>query len=96
MLDEDYALHVIADHFGVPVEMVRRDSVFTSDLGADSLDLVELSMRLESEFNIHLDDDQVETCSDVGSALRILHELVSSGAQSMPDMPMPMSSPGVR
>ncbi len=80
-MDDNYALGVIADHFGVPVEKVTSDSLFTRDLGADSLDLVELSMRLETEFNVQLDPDQVETCDDVGSALRVLRQLVAEAGQ---------------
>jgi acyl carrier protein len=74
VLDLRLALSVIAEHFGVSVEQVTEQSVFTRDLGADSLDLIELSMRLEQEFGVHIGDDESETCMDVGSALQLLRE----------------------
>lgn len=83
-MDEDYALGVIADHFGVPLDVVNNHSQFTRDLGADSLDLVELTLHLEREFNVHIDDDQAETCIDVGAALRILRQLVAKANQPIP------------
>jgi acyl carrier protein len=74
VLDIRFALGVIADHFGVPVGQVTEQSIFTSDLGADSLDLIELSLRLENEFGVQIDDDESEACIDVGSALQLLGE----------------------
>lgn len=95
-MDEDYARRVIADHFGVPFEEVNSHSLFTRDLGADSLDLVELTLRLESEFNVHIDDAEVETCRDVGGALRILRQLVAEADQPMPRNYTPFSSTSSR
>ena len=69
-----FALSVIADHFGVSVDHVSEESLFTRDLGADSLDLIELTLRLENEFGVHIGDDESEACADVGSALRLLSE----------------------
>lgn len=74
ILDVPFALRVIADHFAVSAEQVTEQSVFTRDLGADSLDLIELSMRLEQEFGLQIDDHESEACPDVGSALRLLRE----------------------
>jgi acyl carrier protein len=81
-LDPGFALSVIADHFAVPVEQVTERSVFTRDLGADSLDLIELSLRLEHEFGVEIGEDESEACPDVGSALRLLSEklAVADGA----------------
>lgn len=73
-MDVPFALSVIADHFGVSVEQVSEQSIFTRDLGADSLDLIELTLRLEHEFGVHIGDDESEECADVGSALRMLGE----------------------
>ncbi len=73
-LDLRFALSVIADHFAVPVEQVTEQSVFTRDLGADSLDLIELTLRLENEFGVQIGDDESEACPDVGSALWLLSE----------------------
>ena len=83
-MDEAYALGVIADHFGVPLVEVNNHSQFTRDLGADSLDLVELTLHLEREFNVHIDDSEVENCTDVGGALRILRQLVAEANQPIP------------
>ena len=74
VLDLRLAFSVIADHFGVAVDQVSEQSIFTRDLGADSLDLIELSMRLEQEFGVHIDDHESEACPDVGSALQLLGE----------------------
>ena len=73
-LDLSFALSVIADHFAVPVDQVTERSVFTRDLGADSLDLIELSLRLEHEFGVEIGEDESEACPDVGSALQLLSE----------------------
>lgn len=77
VLDQRLAFSVIADHFGVSVEQVTEQSLFTRDLGADSLDLIELSMRLEQEFGVQIGDDESEACLDVGSALQLLCEKLS-------------------
>ncbi|HXG81820.1 MAG TPA: acyl carrier protein [Sphingomicrobium sp.] len=76
-MDRSFALAVIADHFAVPIEQVTELSVFSRDLGADSLDLIELSLRLEHEFGVEIGDDESEACPDVGTALRLLGEKLS-------------------
>jgi acyl carrier protein len=81
VLDIGFALSVIADHFGVPVGQVTEQSIFTSDLGADSLDLIELSLRLENEFGVQIDDDESEACADVRSALQLLGEKLAVAAR---------------
>lgn len=81
-LDLDFALSVIADHFAVPVEQVTERSVFTRDLGADSLDLIELSLRLEHEFGVEIDEDESEACRDVGSALQLLSEKLAVAGEA--------------
>ena len=73
-MDVSLALNVIADHFGVPATSIDERTAFTRDLGADSLDLVELTMRLENEFGVQIGDDEGERCADVGGALRLLGE----------------------
>ena len=78
-LDRRFAFGVIADHFGVSVEHVTEQSIFTRDLGADSLDLIELTLRLENEFGVVIDDDESEACADVGSALQLLAEKLAVG-----------------
>lgn len=60
---------IIVDKLGVDESEVTRESSFTNDLGADSLDTVELIMEFEKEFNLAIPDDQAETISTVGDAI---------------------------
>ena len=61
---------IIVDKLGVDESEVTRESSFTNDLGADSLDTVELIMEFEKEFNLAIPDDQAETISTVGDAIK--------------------------
>jgi len=63
---------LVADHFAVAIEQVRDDARFTQDLGADSLDMVQLAMRFEEEFGIVIDEDESESCLTVQDALDLL------------------------
>ena len=60
---------IIVDKLGVDEKEVMPQSSFTNDLGADSLDTVELIMEFEKEFNIAIPDDQAEKISTVGEAV---------------------------
>jgi acyl carrier protein len=60
---------IIVDKLGVDANEVTNTSSFTNDLGADSLDTVELIMEFEKEFNIAIPDDQAEKISTVGQAV---------------------------
>jgi len=60
---------IIVDKLGVDESEVTPDATFTNDLGADSLDTVELIMELEKEFNITIPDDQAEKITTVGDAI---------------------------
>jgi len=68
---------IIVDKLGVDESEVTRESSFTNDLGADSLDTVELIMESEKEFNLAIPDDQAETISTVGDAVKYVEENVS-------------------
>ena len=57
---------IIVDKLGVDEGEVKPEASFTNDLGADSLDTVELIMEFEKEFNIAIPDDQAENISTVG------------------------------
>ena len=59
----------IVDKLGVDESEVKPEATFTNDLGADSLDTVELIMELEKEFNITIPDDQAEKIATVGDAI---------------------------
>lgn len=60
---------IIVDKLGVDESEVTPEASFTNDLGADSLDTVELIMEFEKEFDIAIPDDQAEKISTVGDAI---------------------------
>ncbi len=60
---------IIVDKLGVEESEVTIDASFTNDLGADSLDTVELIMEFEKEFNIAIPDEQAEKIATVGDAV---------------------------
>jgi acyl carrier protein len=65
---------IIVDKLGVDETEVTAEASFTNDLGADSLDTVELIMEFEKEFNIGIPDDQAESISTVGEAIKYIEE----------------------
>lgn len=67
---------IIVDKLGVDEGEVNPEASFTNDLGADSLDTVELIMEFEKEFNISIPDEQAETITTVGQAIAYLEDNV--------------------
>jgi acyl carrier protein len=67
---------IVIDHLGVDAEKVSEGASFIDDLGADSLDLVELVMAFEEEFGIEIPDDVQEQIGTVGDAVRFIKERV--------------------
>lgn len=65
---------IIIDKLGVEASEVTNEASFTNDLGADSLDTVELIMEFEKEFNIAIPDDQAEKIGTVGDAVKYIEE----------------------
>ncbi len=65
---------IIVDKLGVDENEVTEEASFTNDLGADSLDTVELIMEFEKEFNMGIPDDQAESISTVGEAIKYIEE----------------------
>ncbi|TVR73526.1 MAG: acyl carrier protein [Marinilabiliales bacterium] len=65
---------IIVDKLGVDESEVTPEASFTNDLGADSLDTVELIMEFEKEFNMSIPDDKAETIGTVGDAIKFLEE----------------------
>ena len=61
---------IIVDKLGVDENEVTPEASFTNDLGADSLDTVELIMEFEKEFDLAIPDDQAEKISTVGEAIK--------------------------
>ena len=67
-------MSIIVDKLGVAEDEVTAEASFTNDLGADSLDTVELIMEFEKEFNIAIPDDQAENIQTVGDAISYIEE----------------------
>ncbi len=65
---------IIVDKLGVDESEVIPEASFTNDLGADSLDTVELIMEFEKEFDISIPDDQAEKIQTVGEAVQYIEE----------------------
>ena len=65
---------IIVDKLGVEISEVMSEARFTNDLGADSLDTVELIMEFEKEFNIAIPDDQAEKIATVGDAIKYIED----------------------
>ena len=71
---EERVKKIIVEQLGVEEDDVVPDAKFVEDLGADSLDTVELIMEFEKEFNISIPDEQAETITTVGQAVTYLEE----------------------
>lgn len=71
---ESKVKEIIVDKLGVEEENVTPEASFTNDLGADSLDTVELIMEFEKEFGINIPDDKAETFQTVGDAIKYIEE----------------------
>ncbi len=71
---QDKVVEIIVDKLGVDASEVTLESNFTNDLGADSLDTVELIMEFEKEFNIAIPDDQAEKIATVGDAVTFIND----------------------
>jgi len=69
---------IIAEQLGVKPEEVTPDASFIDDLGADSLDTVELVMALEEEFGIEIPDEDAEKMSKVSDAIKYIDEKVAA------------------
>jgi acyl carrier protein len=65
---------IIVDQLGVDEEKITEDSSFIDDLGADSLDIVELIMAFEEEFDIEIPDEDAEKMKTVGDAVKYLNK----------------------
>lgn len=69
--------NIIVEKLGVEESEVTPEASFTNDLGADSLDTVELIMEFEKEFNLPIPDDEAEKISTVGLAIEYLEKHIS-------------------
>lgn len=69
---EERVRKIIVERLGVDESEITNEASFTNDLGADSLDTVELIMEFEREFNISIPDDKAENIQRVGDAIEYL------------------------
>ncbi len=75
---DDKVKDIIVEELGVEREKVTDEASFMDDLGADSLDTVELVMAFEKEFDVDIPDEDAEKLRTVGEALKYLHERTES------------------
>lgn len=70
----DRVKKIVVEHLGVEAEKVTEEASFIDDLGADSLDIVELVMAFEEEFGVEIPDDAAEKISTVSDAIKFIEE----------------------
>lgn len=70
----DRVKKIVVEHLGVDEDKVAEGASFIDDLGADSLDTVELVMAFEEEFNVEIPDDAAEKIQTVGDAVNFIKE----------------------
>ena len=70
----DKVIEIVCDQLGVSKDKVNPETDFINDLGADSLDTVELVMEFEEEFNINIPDEDAEKIRKVGDAIQYISE----------------------
>ena len=78
MAVEEKVKSIIAEQLGVKPEEVTIEASFVDDLGADSLDTVELVMAFEEEFSIEIPDEDAEKITTVGEAIKYIDEKTST------------------
>ncbi len=75
---EERVIKIIMDNLDVKREQIKPEASFTDDLGADSLDTVELVMALEEEFDIEIPDEDAEKIRTVGEAIEYIKKHVEA------------------
>lgn len=75
MASFDKVKDIIVDRLGVDAEKVTPEASFKDDLGADSLDIAELVMELEDEFDMEIPDEDAEKINTVGDAVKYIESL---------------------
>lgn len=76
--EEQRVIDIVAEQLGVDKEKITRETSFVNDLGADSLDTVELVMELEEEFDIDIPDDAADKIQTVGEAIDFIVQAQNS------------------
>jgi len=77
---QERVIDIVAEQLGADKEKVNIDTHFVNDLGADSLDTVELVMELEEEFDINIPDDAAEKIQTIGEAVKHIEETEKSSS----------------
>lgn len=76
---KERVIEIVAEQLGVSKDQVTPETSFVNDLGADSLDTVELVMELEEEFDINIPDDAAEKIQTVGQAIEFIEKSQANG-----------------
>ncbi|GIW98739.1 MAG: acyl carrier protein [Pirellulaceae bacterium] len=71
---EERVIDIVAEHLSIDKDKITRDSHFVNDLGADSLDTVELIMELEDEFDVKITEEEAEKIQRVGEAIDFIEK----------------------
>ena len=71
---EERVIEIVCENLGVNKEQVTRQTSFTEDMGADSLDIVELVMAMEEEFEVEIPDEEAEHIKTVQDAINFINE----------------------
>lgn len=71
---DDKVLDIVAERMGVKKEDISKETSFITDLGADSLDQVELIMELEDQFDLNIPDEDAEKILTIGDAVKYIEE----------------------
>ncbi len=79
---EERVINIVSEQLGVSKEQIKHDTSFVNDLGADSLDTVELVMELEEEFDIQIPDEVAEKIQTVGQAIEHIQKAVENSEAS--------------
>ncbi|NIP85849.1 MAG: acyl carrier protein [Planctomycetales bacterium] len=73
---QERVIDIVAEQLGADKEKITADTHFVNDLGADSLDTVELVMELEEEFDINIPDEAAEKIQTIGEAVKHIEESI--------------------
>ena len=76
--DETKIKEMIAEHLEIGVDQITDEAKFIDDLGADSLDVVELVMALEEQFDVEIADEEAEQIATVGDAISFIKKMAEA------------------
>ena len=74
-------MNIVAEQLGVDEREIKAESSFVDDLGADSLDIVDLVMTMEEQFELEIPDDKAETIKTVNDAINYIHAHYQASAE---------------